>query len=213
MSARKVLAVAALMLFIGVGSYFTIGVYAISAGDWVVERSADMLGGVGKSSLHYIAKEAEAAVMPSLSVEQLEAKLDAIVWGIESNGRVGEGIKMEEGEIFQTFDPPMSWTQEQRIARCLKTGGKIDQECYSFGPRQIKIPTLKSYWAKLYDGQILTDKEARDIAESNDGSRRFFLDCAEKIRGCAENWGSFMKHRTEGQIYIDLIREARGITL
>lgn len=163
-------------------------------------------------TLEYIAPIVAAAEVKedvaSLSVEQLEAKLDAIVWGIESERHV-----MKDGETFQTFDPPISWSQEKVIERCLRTGGKVNDECYSYGPRQEKIPTIQLFWPKLHKGEPLTDREARDIAESNDGSHRFFLDCAEYIKGCADNWTSFANHKTEGQIYLDLIREAKGIEI
>ncbi len=191
------------------------GIFMISWTKYGEAATNKIVDTVAGPAISYVAPKAEAAtIIPvGLSVEQLEAKLDAIVWGIESTGKVGKGVEMKEGETYTTFDPPLSWTDAQKMARCLKTGGKVNQECYSNGPRQIKIPTLQNYWPKLHDGETISEKNARDIAESNDGSRRFFLDCAEKIKGCADNWTSFTKHKTEGQIYLDLIREAKQITL
>lgn len=155
---------------------------------------------------------AVAAVMPSLSVEQLEAKLDEIVWGIESDRHV-----MEEGEIFMTFDPPQSWPLE----KCLKVGGKANDECYSHGPRQEKISLIQTNWPTLHSGEKITEKGARDVAEGNDSSRQFFLQCSEYVKGCAVKWTSATVPTKDGervvkpevQIYIDLIREAKGIVL
>lgn len=149
----------------------------------------------------FIAHAEELPIEPSLTIEQLEAKLDAIVWGGES-----EKLVMGEGDIFPVFDPSSSMYE-----RCAKIGGKQHKDCISYGPRQEKIGTIQYYWPKLYDGKTLTDREARDVAEGNESSRRFFLDCAVKIVGCANNWTTFQKHAVEGQVYIDLIREAKGI--
>lgn len=146
--------------------------------------------------------------LKGLTIEQLENKLDAIVWGVESTGKVGKGLTMEEGEIFPTFDP-----SKAMYAQCIKIGGKQPKDCLSYGPRQEKIGTIEYYWPKLHDGATITDSDARDVAENNQNSKRFFLDCSVQIKGCADNWTSFSNHKTEGQIYLDLIREAKGITI
>jgi hypothetical protein len=139
----------------------------------------------------------------SIPVEQLETKLDTIVWDGES-----ESHTMQDGEIFPTFDPTKAM-----YAQCILVGGKQPKDCLSYGPRQEKIGTIEYYWPFLHNGQTLTDKEARDIAEGNDTSKRFFLDCAENIKECADNWATFEQRKTEGQIYLDLIREAKQINL
>ncbi len=141
--------------------------------------------------------------LQGLTVAQLEEKLDAIVWGGESQKNV-----MDDGEIFPTFDPSPSM-----YAQCIKIGGKQNKDCLSYGPRQEKIGTIEAYWPKLHTGTKITDKDARDIAESNENSKRFFLDCSEQIKGCADNWTTFENHKDEGQIYLDLIREAKSIVL
>lgn len=146
---------------------------------------------------------AKADVDPSISVEELENRLDAIVWGGESEKKV-----MAEGEIFPTFDP-----SKAMYAQCIKIGGTQPKDCLSYGPRQEKIGTIEVYWPKLHSGETVSDKRAREIAEDNVLSRRFFLDCAEYAKGCADNWTTFTAHKPEGQIYLDLIRQAKGITL
>lgn len=190
------------------GSSYFVGVdYARIAGDktvtWIadhvrpdlVAKPADQSG---------VTPRAAAEIVPSLSVAELEAKLDAIVWGIESDGHV-----MQDGEIFVTFDPPQSWP----IEKCLKVGGKVNEECYSHGPRQEKISLIQSNWPTLHSGETITEKAARDVAEGNETSRLFFLQCSEYVKGCAAKWTSFETHKTEGQIYLDLIRETKGINL
>jgi hypothetical protein len=146
----------------------------------------------------------EVKEFEGVTIEELEAKLDALVWQEESGSHV-----MKEGEIFQTFDPPAG---EKWWAICTKIGGKVNQECYSNGPRQSKIPTIQGKWKELY-GVSISEKDARDVAEDNDKSRRFFLDCSVKIEGCAMLWTGFRKNKVKGQIYIDLIREKKGITI
>lgn len=189
---------------------------------WIVVAGLSIIGGgmltddyafvadiISPTQLHYVAK-AEAAELPGkgLSLEQLEAKLDDIVWGKES-----DNYTMKEGDIFETFDPASSEYQ-----RCITKGGRQPKYCLSRGPRQIKLTMIQTYWPQMHNEQI-TDKEGRDIAEGNESSRRFFLDCAATIGTptdpykCAEEWTSFNRRATEGQIYIDLIREARGITI
>ena len=159
-----------------------------------------------KPELKYTAPKVEAAELPiekqfvGLSVEQLEEKLDAIVWQGESKGHT-----MAEGEIFPTFDP-----SSKMYEQCIRIGGKQHKDCLSYGPRQEKIGTIQHYWPQLHDGEKISDKEARDIAEGNESSRRFFLDCAVKIKGCANNWTAFNNNKDIGQIYIDLIREAQA---
>lgn len=155
-------------------------------------------------TLQYVAPEAEADEIPtpSLSVEELENKLDAIVWGGETDHLI-----MDEGDIFPVFDPSPSMYQT-----CARIGGKQHKDCISYGPRQEKIGTIQHYYPQLY-GKEVSDREARDIAEGNESSRRFFLDCAVQIKGCANNWTAFNNKKQEGQIYIDLIREAKGIEI
>ena len=138
-----------------------------------------------------------------LTTQQLEDKLDAIVWGGET-----DKYNMADGEILPVFDPPASMYNQ-----CIKIGGKQNKDCLSYGPRQEKIGTIEAYWPKFNNGAKLTDKDARDIAESNDGSKRFFLDCAEQVKGCADNWTTFENKKDEGQVYLDLIRKARGIKI
>jgi hypothetical protein len=156
-----------------------------------------------QQTLIYTATRAEAMVMEvpeSVGLAELEERLDEIVWGGES-----QKLVMDEGDIFPVFDPSPSM-----YARCAKIGGKQHKDCISYGPRQEKIGTIQYYWPMLY-GETLTDKEARDVAEGNESSRRFFLDCAVQIKGCANNWTTFRPHAVEGQIYIDLIREIKGL--
>ena len=83
--------------------------------------------------------------------------------------------------------------------------------CISWGPRQIKLSMIHEYWPKIHDGEKLTDMEAFEVVNSNDASRRFFLDCAIHVTRCAKRWVSFANRQTEGQVYIDLIRAAKGI--
>jgi len=158
----------------------------------------------------------EAAELPKLSIEQLEAKLDDIVWGGESKHHV-----MQEGETYLTFDPPQSWINDgSYVAKCLKRGGKVNQECYSNGPRQIKVPTIIGDWHALY-GSTTTPAEARDCAESNDCSKRYFLDRSEYVKGGVRIWCSARVGGTcasdvvkpEVQMLIDLIRDLKGIKL
>lgn len=167
---------------------------------WVVDRvhPATVARNAGQ-----ILPTAQADETPSVSVEELENRLDAIVWGGESEKKV-----MAEGEIFPTFDP-----SKAMYAQCIKIGGTQPKDCLSYGPRQEKIGTIEVYWPKLHSGETVSDKRAREIAEDNDMSRRFFLDCAEYAKGCADNWTTFTAHKPEGQIYLDLIRQAKGITL
>ena len=155
-----------------------------------------------KNTVSYTAPIAEAAEIEVLTVAQLEARLDAIVWKGESGAHT-----MEDGEIFPVFDPSSSMYQQ-----CIRIGSRQHKDCISYGPRQEKIGTIQHYYPILY-GKTVSDREARDIAEGNESSKRFFLDCAVKIKGCANNWTTFAKHQVEGQLYIDLIREAKGITI
>lgn len=147
-------------------------------------------------------------IKPGMSVEVLEAKLDEIVWGKESQSYV-----MQEGDIFETFDPADSEYQ-----KCTKVGGRQPKYCLSRGPRQIKLSMVQTYWPKMH-GKSLSDKEGRDVAEGNESSRRFFLDCAVTVGTkadpykCANEWTTFKKNGVRGQIYIDLIREAKGVTI
>ncbi len=149
------------------------------------------------------------AAMEGMSIEQLEARLYAIVWGGESQKQV-----LAAGEIKQTFDP-----NSTEMASCVKTGGNQPEYCISWGPRQIKMTMAKTYWPKMHDGKPMSDMEALVMANSNEESRRFFLDCAVEIGTkdnpykCAKEWTTFVRHAAEGKIYIDLIREAKGITL
>lgn len=135
-------------------------------------------------------------------IEELEAKLDALVWYEESRNHV-----MKPGEIFQTFDPPQG---PKWWAICTRIGGKVHQECYSNGPRQSKIPTIQGKWVLMY-GVEISEKDAREVAEDNEKSRRFFLDCAVMVKGCANLWTGFRMHAAEGQQYIDELRTLRGI--
>jgi hypothetical protein len=153
---------------------------------------------------------AHADVIPELkglSVEQLEDKLDAIVWGGESEKHV-----MKEGETFTTFDPPQSWP----ISRCLKIGGKVNPECFSNGPRQEKIPTIQGDWSAFHKEKI-TEQDARTCAEDNVCSKRYFLDRAELVQGGVKAWSTAKDKngevRTDVQMLIDLIREVKGIKI
>lgn len=159
-------------------------------------------------------KPVEAEIIPVIPVSELEDRLDAIVWGGESGNH-----RMVSGDTLMTFDPPRGRTAEERAvwwSRCTKVGGEVNLECYSFGPRQIKLPTLIGYWKQLH-GETLTEKAARDIAEDNEKSRRFFLDCAIRISGCALKWTTATdangNSKPEVQVYIDLIRKAERIQL
>lgn len=163
-------------------------------------------------------RTAEAAVavdsqFAGLSVAELESRLDAIVWKGESRGH-----SMSVGETYMTFDPPMSWIRNGTVeAKCFRTGGKVNLECYSFGPRQEKIPTVMSYWPLLHEGATISEFDARAVAEGNDSSKQFFVDCAVQIKGCVKNWTSATDSNgnvlPEVQMLVDLIREARGITV
>lgn len=192
------------------GDKFVIGVMVVSSivlGGGLLTNNYEFLNtwATREHVLSYVAPEIVFAAEvkgEGLTVEQLEAKLDAIVWHGESKGLV-----MEEGDIFPVFDPSQSMYQ-----KCIKIGGKQHKDCLSYGPRQEKIGTIQHYYKKLYDKEV-SDREARDIAEGNESSRRFFLDCAVKVKGCANNWTAFNNHKTEGQLYIDLIREAKGIKI
>lgn len=163
--------------------------------------------------LTYVAPEMVFAAeekVEGLTAEQLEAKLDAIVWGGESNHYV-----MKDGETYPTFDPP-----KRLMAKCSTRGGKIHGECLSYGPRQTKIPTIQGDWPTLRDGAKLTEKAARDCAEDNECSRRYFLDSSIYIKGGVGKWCAAhvnndcdMPIRTDVQMYVDLIREAKGIKI
>jgi len=193
---KKIIRIVIALALIGIGAV------ALNLGEvWVPKQ-------LEASNSFQVAEASEVAPFEGLSVEQLETKLDALVWMEESKNHV-----MKEGEIFQTFDPPQSWVDDGTVvSKCFKRGGKVNQECYSNGPRQTKLPTLIGKWKELH-GVEITEKEARDIAEGNESSRRFFLDCAIKVKGCAKLWTGFRKHEAEGQLYINLIREAKGIKI
>lgn len=168
-----------------------------------------------QKTLVYTAQRVEAAEIAesiraqTMDLQELEERLDAIVWGGES-----QGYMLEEGEIYQTFDPNSAEYQS-----CIRKGGRQPEHCISWGPRQIKMTMIRHYWPILY-GETLTDMEYFAIVNSNDGSRRFFLDCAAQVKGCANRWSSATDWvgdervvKPDVQVYIDLIREIKGISV
>lgn len=174
---------------------------------------ADRFKGVfTPKTMVYTAQRALAAEIPrDITLEEAKAELDAIVWGIESGGHV-----MEEGEIYETFDP-----NRAEYESCIKRGGKQPKYCLSRGPRQIKLVMLHNYWPQLHEGATLTDKEAREIAEGNESSYKFFMDCSIRIQGCVGNWMAAHVDitnpkspiRPDVQVLINIIRKGEGVVV
>jgi len=137
----------------------------------------------------------------AVSVEVLEAKLIDIVWNGESRK-----YTPENGEILKVFDPSKSM-----YGKCIQQFNR-DLDCISWGPMQIKIGTVQHYWPQLY-GVEITERDALEVALDLKKSQQFFVDCSVKLKGCAWNWTAAMNNKAQVQLYIDLIREAKGITM
>lgn len=203
---RYLLKMAAFWLFIIGTLWFFIYGHPI-----VIEKLSSMMTNtVYAQAATSTPEKSDAEVLRGLPLSVLEDKLDAIVWNIESNSKT-----MKDGETFMTFDPPLSWPLE----KCTKRGGKANLECYSFGPRQEKVPTIQSNWKQLH-GEVISESDARAVAEGNESSKRFFLDCSIKIKGCVKNWTSAtmvvngeVVVKPQVQMLLDLIREAMLIDL
>ncbi len=172
---------------------------SMSAGRDAVEESAAWLA-EHDARLAGVAEAAEIA-SSGVSVEKLEEKLTAIVWHGESRNYVPK-----DGEILKVFDPSSS-----TYASCIQQFNR-DLDCISWGPMQIKIGTLQHYWPKLY-GTEISQRDALDVALDLKKSQRFFVDCAAQLKGCVWNWTAAQKHPVEVELYVNLIREARGISL
>jgi len=78
-------------------------------------------------------------------------------------------------------------------AKCM-TPGPRRLDCESYGTRQEKVGTVMAHAQAVY-GHTVTQADAMDIANSNDGSRTFFLECAEKVQGCAFEWTAAANQR------------------
>lgn len=186
--------------FIGVSALLAVGVFFI----WGHPMVMDYLD----SRMYYVAEPVEAAVqeteqMAVIPIGVLEDMLWDIVWKGETDRYV-----MKPGEIFPTFDP-----NSTEYASCVKRHGWQPNYCTSYGPAKIKLSMIHGYWPQLNDGAKLTDMEAMAIINDNEKSKRFFLDCAVKIKGCANHWTSFTNNKAVGQGYVDLLRSGQSITV
>jgi hypothetical protein len=102
---------------------------------------------------------------------------------------------MKEDEIYSVFYPNKAMT-----APCMTKGTVRPLDCGSYGPRQEKICSMAH--AQAVYGHTVTQAEAMEIANSNDGSRDFFLQCAEKVQGCAFEWTAAANHREIVQLLV-----------
>ncbi len=86
------------------------------------------------------------------------------------------------GELLYTNDPQRSMRK-----KCNRIGGRRDINCDSFGPMQLKIPTVQFYSMKLYDKE-LTEMEALIIALDEDKAMKLSEDIIFEIEGGIWNW-------------------------
>lgn len=166
----------------------------------VLSTLEEKYGGKTLVAFNVVSAEVIQEEKKDLTLEEAKKELDAIVWGGESGKH-----EPKEGEILPVFDPSRAM-----YADCIRIGGWMHKDCLSYGPRQIKIGTIQHYWTQLY-GVEISEKEARTVAEGQQSSHDFFMDCSIKIEGCVWNWTAAQKERGKVEILIKIIRKGEGL--
>ena len=142
------------------------------------------------------AKEASAKELTPEIIERMKSDIIAKLKEAETHGQ-----DIKEGEMFYTNDP----TTKMRGV-CLAIGGKRPISCDSFGPLQMKIPTIQGWYKELY-GKEVTEIEAFNIAEDMKSAAPLATDAIVRIPGAIYAWTGAKNEKEFYDYVIPLIRE------
>lgn len=143
-----------------------------------------------------VIREANAEEPTPEIVERMKQDIIAKLRHAETNGH-----EIADGELFYTNDP----SGKMREA-CLRIGGKRPIDCDSFGPLQMKIPTIQGWHKELYD-KTLTDMEALAIAVDFAKASQLAIDAIVNIPGSIYAWTGARNEKEFYEYVIPLIRE------
>jgi len=159
------------------------------------------------ATLYYKAQPVEYVKVENITVEKIDYKILKLMKRDLVKTLRWEELNRElvPGELLYTNDPTKSMQ-----SKCNRIGGKRDINCDSWGPMQLKIPTVQYYYMQLY-GKELTEVEALLIALDEEKAMAFAEDIIFEIEGSIWNWeNSVNKKKSYYMKQIPFIRETEA---
>ena len=111
------------------------------------------------------------------------------------------GLANTDDKMLMTFDPIRS-----ERAKCARIGGRLGDNCLSFGSYQLKLATVK-LWEKKLNGVMMTDKDAMTLALDDKKSAQLVERVIFEIPHSIWAWSSAVQHHDWFNARISEIRK------